>query len=150
MRRTTSRLTRARGDEAHHLALDQGLGATALAGLGRILDLLADRHLEAAADEPRQVRLVAVHGHAAHRDIGAIVAPALGQGDVERRRRLDRIVEEQLVKIAHPVKQEMLRVGPLDLQVLDHHRRGRCGRRCRRRFAGGCVGRRSHGGAIKR
>ena len=53
--RTTSRRTRAR--------------PAAPAGLGRVLELLADRDLEALADQPVQVELGAVHRHAAHRDV---------------------------------------------------------------------------------
>jgi hypothetical protein len=49
--------------------------------------------------------------HAAHRDVLAEVLAALGQRDVERLGRRDRIVEEHLVEIAHPVEQE--RVGML-------------------------------------
>ena len=49
---------------------------------------------------------------------------ALGQRDVERRRRMNRVVKEELVKIAHPVEQERVWVAPLDLQILRHHRGG--------------------------
>ena len=115
-------------DDAHHGALDHRLGA-ALLGLGRILDLLADRDLEALADQPRQIGLVAVHRHAAHLDVFAQMLAALGQRDVERRRGLDRVVEEQLVEIAHAVEQQMVGMHRLDRQVLAHHRRGIGGKR---------------------
>ena len=77
-------------------ALDDRLRA-ALLGLGRILDLLADGDLEALADQARQIGLVAVHRYAAHLDVLAEMLAALGQRDVEGRRGLHRIVEEQLV-----------------------------------------------------
>jgi hypothetical protein len=48
---------------------------------------------------------------------------ALGQRDVQRLGRRDRIVEEHLVEIAHPVEQQRVRILRLDLQVLRHHRR---------------------------
>ena len=35
------------------------------------------------------------------------------------------IVEEHLVEIAHPVEEEAIRIGRLDLDVLRHHRRRR-------------------------
>ncbi len=117
---------RAGRDHPHDRALDHRLGA-ALLGLGGILDLLADRDLEALADQAREIGLVAVHRHAAHRDVLAQVLAALGQRDVERGRRAHRIVEEQLVEIAHPVEQQMVRMRRLDRQVLAHHR----GRICR-------------------
>ena len=71
-------------------------------GLGRVLDLLADRDLEAGADQAREIGLGGMHRDAAHRDVGALVPAALGQRDVERRRRRDRVLEEQLVEIPHP------------------------------------------------
>ena len=125
---------RARRDHPHHGALDHRLGA-ALLGLGRILDLLAHRDLEALADQPRQIGLVAVHRHAAHLDVFAEMLAALGERDIERRRGLHRIVEEQLVEIAHAVEQQMIRMRGLDGQVLAHHRRGIGGDRL-----GGTVG----------
>jgi hypothetical protein len=48
---------------------------------------------------------------------------ALGQRDVQRLGRRDRIVEEHLVEIAHPVEQQRIRDARLDLQILRHHRR---------------------------
>src|SRR3712207_7823154 len=41
----------------------------ALPGLGRVLELLADRDPEALADQPVQVELGVVHRHAAHRHV---------------------------------------------------------------------------------
>ena len=110
-------------DDAHHGTLDHRLGATFL-GLGRVLDLFADRDLEALADQARQIGLVAVHRHAAHLDVFTQMLAALGQRDVERRRGLHRVVEEQLVEIAHPVEHQMVRMRGLDRQILAHHRRG--------------------------
>ena len=114
---------RAGRDHAHDGALDHRLGA-ALLGFGGILDLLADRDLEALADQAREIGLVAVHRHAAHLDVLAQMLAALGERDVQRRRRAHGIVEEQLVEIAHPVEHEMVRMRRLDRQVLAHHRRG--------------------------
>ncbi len=34
------------------------------------------------------------------------------------------VLEEQLVEVAHPVEQQAIRIGGLDLDVLLHHRRG--------------------------
>ena len=102
------------------LAGDDGLGA-APARLCGILRLLADRYPETLADKALQIRLGGVDGHAAHRNVLAPVAPAAGQRNVERLGRRDRVLEEQLVKVAHPVEQEAPRVGLLDGEVLRHH-----------------------------
>ena len=61
--------------------------------------------------------------HTAHRDILSQVLTSLGQSDVERFRRFFRIVEEQLVEVAHPVKEKAVRMIRLDPQILRHHRR---------------------------
>ena len=116
------------GDDAHHRALDRPLVA-ASPGFGGILDLIADRHLEPGADEARQIGIDGMHRHAAHRDVGAVMPAAPGQRDVERRRRGDRVIEEQLIEIAHPEKQEAPGMAALDLVILRHDR---AQRRCRR------------------
>ncbi len=116
-----------RGDKTHDLALHDGLRA-ALLGLRRILHLLADRDPEALADQLLQIAFRGVNRHAAHRDILALVLAALGERDVQRLRRLHRVVEEQLVEIAHAVKEEIVGMRRLGRQVLRHHRRRRFGR----------------------
>ncbi len=93
--------------------------------LGGILDLVADRDLEAGADQAREIGFGGVDRDAAHRDVGAVVPAALGQRDVERLRRGGRVVEEQLEKIAHPEEQQAAGVRLLDLVVLGHDRRRR-------------------------
>jgi hypothetical protein len=110
-------------DDTDHGALDHRLGATLL-GLGGVLDLLADRDLEALPDQARQVGLVAVHRHAAHPDVFAEMLAALGQRDVERGRSFHRVIKKQLVEIAHPIEHQMARMRGLDRQVLAHHGRG--------------------------
>ena len=108
------------GDDAYRGALDQRL-ATAFPGLGRVLDLFADGDLEAGPDEALEVAVAGPHRHAAHGYIRAVVLAALGQRDVERPRRGHGVVEEQLIEVAHAVKQQAIRVFRLDCQVLDHH-----------------------------
>ncbi len=70
-------------DEAHDVAPHHGLGA-ALARLGRVLQLLADRDAVTGRDQPLQVIVGPVHRHAAHRDVDALVPAALGEHDAER------------------------------------------------------------------
>ncbi len=113
---------RARRDHANDLAPDHRFGA-ALLGLGRVLGLFADGDLEAAADQAHQIALVAVHRHAAHRNVLAQMLAALGQRDVERPGRLLGVLEEQLVEIAHAVEQQTVGMLALDGQILGHHRR---------------------------
>ena len=112
----------ARGDEAHHPAVDDGF-RPALAGLGRVLHLLADGDAEALADQREEIGLGRMDRHPAHRDVLSEMLAALGQGDVERGARGFGIREEQLVEIAHAIEQERVRVVGLDGVVLGHHRR---------------------------
>jgi hypothetical protein len=62
-------------------------------------------------------------GHAAHRDVFAQVLAALGQDDAQGFRRRYRVLEEKLVEVAHPIEQQAVRIGGLDLKELRH--RGR-------------------------
>ncbi len=136
---------RAGGDEPHDLAADHGFGP-ALLGLGRILGLLAHRHPVAEGDETVEVVVGPFDRHAAHRDLAARVLAALRQDDAERPGRGIRILEEQLVEVAHPVEQEAVRIGGLDLDVLRHHRRraGRVQAGRGRRVGGGADGGSGH------
>jgi len=61
-------------------------------------------------------------GDAGHADRRARRGAARRQGDVEQACGLFRVVVEQLVKIAHPVKEQDVRVLGLDAKVLLHHR----------------------------
>ena len=83
---------------------------------------------------------------------------ALGQHDAERAARDLGVLEEQLVEVAHPVEQQAVRIGGLDLDVLLHHRRdaavsSAAGHDRARRRAGGSESQRAevtrdiHGGA---
>ena len=114
---------RARGDEAHHVAAHHRLGP-ALLGLGRVLDLLADRHPVPSRDQALEIVVGGMHRHAAHGDVLAQMLAALGQRDAERARGDLGVLEEQLVEIAHAVEQEAVGVGRLDLQILGDHGRG--------------------------
>jgi hypothetical protein len=128
---------RARGDDPHHVAPHQALAA-APPGLGRIFELLADRDLEALADQPVQVKLGIVDRHPAHRDVLARMPAALGERDVQGRGRRNRIFEEQLVEVAHAEEQECVGMGALEYLILRDHR-------ARARRLGGVVARRASG-----
>ena len=113
---------RAGRDEPHDVALDDRFRAAPLR-FGRILELLADRDAMAERDQAVEVVVGALDRHAAHADVLAVVLAALGEHDAERAARDLRVVEEELVEVAHPVEQQAIRVGRLDLEVLRHHRR---------------------------
>ncbi len=137
------------GDHPYHVTCHQRLAA-ALAGLGRILELLADGDLEAFADQPLQIELGTVHRHPAHGDVHAGVPAPSGQRDVEGGCRLLGILEEQLVEIAHAEEQQGTRMSGLERLVLGDHRRGLglrrgslAGRAGRHRFRARCCHRRA-------
>ena len=77
----------------------------------------------ARADQPLQISVGGMDRHAAHRDVVALMAPALGERDAERRGGNLGIGEEHLVEIAHAVEQQIARMRRLDLEILLHHRR---------------------------
>ena len=81
----------------------------------------------AKADQALQIIISAINRHAAHGNIFAQMFSALGQHNAKRPAGNFRILEEQLVEIAHPVKQQAVRIGRLDLDKLSHHRRDAMG-----------------------
>ena len=64
-------------------------------------------------------------GHAGHRDRRAGRLAARGERDVEQPRGALGVVVEELVEVAHPVEDELVRMLRLDAQILLHHRRVR-------------------------
>ena len=107
---------RARRHDAHDLAIDRALR------LGRVTDLLADRDGLAAAQRAREIRIDGLHGDPGHRYRRATRLAARGQRDVEQARGPARVIEEELVEIAHPVEEQLVRMLRLDAQVLLHDR----------------------------
>ncbi len=115
---------RAGRDQAHHLAADRRLGvASPRARLG-VLHLFGHRDAEAAADQPREIRLGRMLRHAAHRHRRAVVLTPLGQRDVQRSSRGFGIREEQLVEIPHAKEHQRIGVRCLGGEPLRHGRRG--------------------------
>ena len=112
---------RAGRHQPHHVAAHDALAA-ALARLGGVFQLLADRDTVAERDQAVQIFVGALDRHAAHRNVAAKMLAALGQHDAERARGDFGVVEEHFVEIAHPVEQEAIRIGRLDLDILLHHR----------------------------
>ena len=102
---------RARRQDLDDLPLDDPFGR-----LG-VLDLLADGHLEALAEELGQVGGDGVIRHAAHRHL----LPR-GQGDVQDGRGGPGVLVEHLVEIAQAEEQEGVGMELLDAEILLHHR----------------------------
>ena len=96
---------------------------TAFARFGRILELFTHRNAMAERDQPVQIFVGADDGNAAQRYVLAEIFSAFGEDDAERARGDLGIFEKHLVEIAHPVKQQVIRMRGLDLDVLRHRRR---------------------------
>ena len=108
------------GDDADHIPLHQALGQ------GGILHLLADGNLIALGDEPGDIGLGAVIGHAAHgrAQLRVLHVPVPGgECQVQLPGGHLGVVIEHLVKIAQPEKQQAIRVLLLDLVILLLHGR---------------------------
>ena len=130
---------RAGRDKAHDIAPHDRF-RPALARLRRILELLADRDAMPLPDQPLQIIVGAIDGHAAHGDVFARMLAALRQHDAERARGDLGIVEEQFVEIAHPVEQQRIRIGALLISrycaIIGEARGGASPRDARRRASG--------------
>ena len=110
---------RAWRQDLRHAALDQALRAR------RVLELVADRDLVSEAQQPRDVGVALMPGHAAHRDRLGILPVARGEGETEELGSPDGVLEEHLVEVAQPEEQERVRMLGLDARVLLHERRAR-------------------------
>ncbi len=107
---------RTRRDDAFDAAFDRAFRRR------RIADLFADRHRFAELHETGEITGCGVVGDTAHRNWLARGLTARGQRDVEQLCRTARIVVEQFVEIAHPVKQQRVGMLRFDSEVLLHHR----------------------------
>ena len=107
-------------DQPDNVAAHHAFGA-AFSRLRRIFELLADRDAIAERDQSMQIFIGALDRHAAHRNVGPEMLAAFGQHDTKRARGDFGIIEEQFVEVAHPVEQQAIRIGRLDLDILLHH-----------------------------
>ena len=78
---------------------------TALFRLSWAFKLFAHGNAKALAYKCQQISFGRMKRHAAHLDIFTVVFAALGKSDVQSRGGLNRIIKEQLVKIAHAIEQ---------------------------------------------
>ena len=108
---------RARGDDPGHVPLYQALGQ------GGVLHLFADGHLIALGDQPGDVAVAGVIGHAAHGGalLRGLVAVPGGQSEVQLLGRQLGVVVEHLVKVAQAEEEDGVGVLLLHLQILPHH-----------------------------
>ncbi len=126
---------RARRYHPHDLAPDHAFRLT------RVLDLLADRHPVALADQAGDVAVGGMVGHAAHRHGGAgRVLGARGERQVEGAGGDQRVLVEQLVEVAHPEQHQGKRMLALGLEVLAHRGRDRRAEGGEGRRGIGCAG----------
>ena len=105
------------GDDADDIPVHQPLGQ------GRVLHLLADGHLVPLGDEPGQIGLHRVVGHAAHGGalLGGLVPVPGGEGEVQLLGHQLGVLVEHLIKVAQPEHQDAVGVLRLHLIVLLHH-----------------------------
>jgi len=101
-------------DHAQHLALHRPFAAD-------FAHLLTNRDRLAVAYQFGQIAFHGMKGHARHRNRLARALATVRQRDVQNARSLVRVVKKQLVKIAHAVEQQRVRMLRLDAQVLGHH-----------------------------
>ena len=107
---------RPRRDDLDDLALDDALDRL------RILHLLADRHFVALVDQPLDIGVGRVEGHAAHGNPLLISDAPSGQRQIQFPRCRQSVVVKHFIKIAKPEKQYLIRTLSLDLQILLKHR----------------------------
>ena len=107
----------ARGDDAHDVPLHQPLGGS------RVLHLLADGHLIPPLDQPGNIALGGVVGHAAHGHpiLLRLVPVPGGEGQAQLLGADLGVLVEHLVKVTQPEKEQAVRILLLHLQVLAHH-----------------------------
>ena len=107
---------RARGDHPGHLAADEPLG------LGRVLDLVADRHLEPGREQLGEIGLQRVVGHAAHRRL-VLAAPVWRAVSWTSRMGAARRASSKNISKKSPMRYSRMASGccRLDLQVLAQH-----------------------------
>jgi hypothetical protein len=106
------------GHDAHDLALDHALGRA------RVLHLLAEGDAEALLDQPSHVGGDGVMGDSAHRDrVALAVLRARGERDLQGTCGHHRVLEEELVEVAHAEEEQGVRVLRLHPVVLLHGRR---------------------------
>ena len=106
---------RAGGDDADDVPVHQALGQ------GRVLGLLADGHLIALGDEPGDVAVTGVVGHAAHGGTLFHAALLARQGQVQLPGDQLGVLVEHLIKIPQPEEEDGVGIPLLHLQVLAHH-----------------------------
>src|SRR6266566_1130897 len=105
-----------RGDDPHHFAAHEFLARTWL------FHLIANRDLEAGANQARDVAFGGVVRNAAHGNRLALFAVARRERNLQLARRDDRVFVEKFVEIAQAKEQQGVRVARLDGVILLHQR----------------------------
>ena len=105
-----------RRHQPDHVPFHQSLGK------GRILHLLTDRHLIPQSDQPFDVDLAAVEGHAAHGGTLLQAAVPAGEGQLQQLGYQHSVIEKHFVEISQTEEQNGVAVFLLDRHILLHHR----------------------------
>ena len=84
--------------------------------------LLANRHTFSQFYQARQILFRRMIRHTCHLNCLAFHLAASRQSNVQQLGRFHRIVKKQLVKIAHAVKNQLVRMLGFNAQILLHHR----------------------------
>ncbi|CDC62015.1 uncharacterized protein BN660_01255 [Clostridium sp. CAG:448] len=103
-------------DNAHHLTPDQSLGKR------RVLHLLTDGDFESLSDQLTDILVHGVVRDSAHGRAFLFPAIPSRQRQSDGAGRGDRVVKKHLVKIPQAIKEQIIFILLLDLQVLFHHR----------------------------
>ena len=116
------------GVVGHRAGADHAGDFTAYEALGLlgIFHLIADRRTVAGGDELAQIALQLMVGKAGHRR-GVLPLVAAGQGKAQRAGRHLGVLEEHLIKIAHPEQEQGVGTRLLCFQILLHHGSGGSG-----------------------
>ena len=103
-----------RGNHPRDCALDQALG-----GFG-VFDLVVQGHFFSGLDQPGNIALDGMIGHAAHGDL-AVSAVAGGQGEVKQVGGQPRVIKKYLVEVPQAAQHNRVLMLLLDRPVLLHH-----------------------------
>ena len=83
--------------------------------------MFADGDAVAMANEFVEIVIHRMNRYAAHGNVFAQIFAAFGEGNTQGRRRLNRVIEKQLVEIAHAIEKQDTLMGSLQLLILRHH-----------------------------
>ena len=96
---------------------------TALFRLRRAFHLFANSHAKPLADQRQKIPFGRMMWHTTHWNVLHPDASRVSSAQYQAPRCSNGIVKEHLVKIAHAIKQQGIRIPGLEFKILRHHRR---------------------------